>query len=107
MQRARRRRRRHAHLALLLIEPAAPRAGPRRHIGVEIDAQSLITVRFLDRVEICPLDIFDNCDFQGLPVSGITKPEHHHLLRGASHGLSGVEWARAIRVTMQWLERWG
>ncbi len=42
-----------------------------------------------------------------LPVSGSAKPEHHHLLRGASHGLSGVEWARAIRVTMQWLERWG
>ena len=44
---------------------------------------------------------------QGQAVGGSAKPEHHHVLRGASHGLSALEWARAMRVTMQWLKRWG
>ena len=44
---------------------------------------------------------------QRLPVSGVAKPEHHHVLRGAAHGMSAMEWARAMRVTMQWLKRWG
>lgn len=44
---------------------------------------------------------------QQAPAGSSAKPEHHHLIRGAGHGLSGDEWARAMRVTMQWLQRWG
>ncbi len=44
---------------------------------------------------------------QRLPDSDSAKPEHHHMLRGAAHGLSAMEWTRAMRVTMQWLKRWG
>jgi uncharacterized protein len=34
-------------------------------------------------------------------------PQHHFVLRGAGHLTTGEAWQRAMRVTMQWLERWG
>ena len=85
MQRARRRRRRHAHLALLLIEPAAPRAGPRRHIGVEIDAQSLIG---MPSPHAAHEIIVDHGDAQ--PRGGRVKPAQHRPLACLAIPLVGI-----------------
>ena len=35
------------------------------------------------------------------------RPHHHYELRGAGHLTTPAEWQRAMRVTMQWLERMG